>query len=75
MKYTICMVLILMVLWMPVQASEVPEELERALPEEAATLLEGLDSGGTDGFSEGCITDIFLIWRYPGEFHPRFHLR
>lgn len=53
MKYTICMVLILLVLWTPVQASEVPEELVRALPEEAATLLEGLDSGGTDGFSEG----------------------
>lgn len=53
MKCCMFLVLLAIVLAVPVSAAEVPEDLRKALPEEAAELLEGIDPSDGTGFSEG----------------------
>jgi len=53
MKRCILLILLALFLTVPASAAEVPEELRKALPEDAAELLEGVEPSGGAGFSEG----------------------
>jgi stage III sporulation protein AE len=58
-KWVICLLVLLPILTVSARASEVPQELEQALPEEASALLRGTELDGVQGLSAG----ISGIWQ------------
>ncbi len=72
MKQLLCLLAALLVLTMGAQASEIPKELTRAMPDSAEELLRGEDFSGTDGFTGGVAS---LLEKVSGQFGTILHQR
>ena len=72
MKQLLCLLAALVVMTMGAQASDLPKDLTRAMPERAEELLRGEDFSGTEGFSGGIAT---LLEKVSGQIGTILHQR
>ena len=72
MKQLLCLLAALVVMTVGAQASDLPKDLTRAMPERAEELLRGEDFSGTEGFSGGIAS---LLEKVSGQIGTILHQR